>query len=231
MAGGRAGGGSGRRRSQGGARRGRPRAGGADASGEPAAEAGAGEGSLVRTLARLTEGVAGGAYRFGTALLLPREPSALQREAGAYLRELRELAGLTLAELSEAMDLRDRTLLKAVEEGTAALSFELILRLSSILARHDPLPFISRMTRSYNPTVWRFLEDWGPGRLPLQFERERRFVNVYRGHDAARKLSDEGFEHVLAFTRTAFEMALHFVAGEERVEEAPAAPSPEADSE
>jgi transcriptional regulator with XRE-family HTH domain len=188
----------------------------------------AGTRTLVRRLADLTGGVAGSAYRLGTALLLPGEPSAMRREAGAYLRELRELAGLTLSDLSDALDLSDRSALKAAEEGTAALSFELILRLSAILARHDPVPFISRMTRSYNPALWKLLEDWGVGRLPLQFERERLFVNIFRGHDAARGLSDAGFEKVLAFTRAAFELSLHFVADQEHVEDS--APGDEAGS-
>ena len=75
------------------------------------------------------------------------------------------------------------------------------------------------MTRTYNPTIWRILDDWGVGRLSLQIERERQFINIFRRHDAARKLSDEGFAHVLAFTRSAFDMALHFVAEQEGVED------------
>ncbi len=59
------------------------------------------------------------------------------------------------------------------------------------------------------------LNDWGVGRLPLHFEREREFINIYRGRDEARELSDEGFKRVLEFTRQAFETSLHFVAEEE----------------
>ncbi len=157
--------------------------------------------------------------RLGRALLLRPENPAMAKQAGASLRELRELAGLTLDELSEAVELKDHSLLRAVEEGTATLSFELILRLAALLARHDPIPFVIRFTRTYNPELWRFLEAWGIGRLPLQYEREREFVNVFRRHDAARALSDEGFARVLDFTRSAFELALHFVAEEEEVED------------
>ena len=155
--------------------------------------------------------------RIGRALLLRPENPKLAREAGDYLRELRELAGLTRDELSDAIDLEDHSLLDAVEDGTATLSFELILRLASILARHDPVPFVIRFTRSYNPELWRILEEWGVGRLPLQYSREREFLNVYRRHDAARKLSDQGFARVLDFTRSAFELSLHFIADEEHV--------------
>ena len=166
---------------------------------------------------------AGVPLRMAGALFL--EPEQLQslapqqrrmmRETGLYLRDLREVAGLTLAELSEALDLKDHSLLEAVERGTATLSFELVLRLAALLARHDPIPFIVRFVRTYNPEIWRVLEAWGIGRLPAQFERERQFLNVYRRHDAARKLSDEGFAKVLMFTNAAFEMSLHFAAEHE----------------
>jgi transcriptional regulator with XRE-family HTH domain len=177
--------------------------------------------ALVRGLAALTAGLerltapGGVGVRVGKALLLSPESARMRRDAGRYLRELRELAGLTLDELSEAIELSDHSLLLAVEKGTATLSFELILRLSALLARNDPVPFIAKLTRSYNPALWKLLEGWGIGRIPVQLERERRFVNVFRAHDAARKLSDASFEHVLDFTRAAFEMALDLAATEE----------------
>jgi len=107
--------------------------------------------------------------------------------------------------------MKDMSFLQAVENGTATLSFELILRLASLLARHDPVPFIIRYTRTYDPDVWKFLEDWGPGRLPLQYERERKFINIYRRHDALRALSDQEFERLLEFTRSAFDLAVSFL--------------------
>lgn len=149
--------------------------------------------------------------RVGKILSASPEQASLLREAGASLKDLREVAGLTVRELSEAIRLPDQSLLTAVENGTATLSFELILRLSALLARHDPVPFIIRYTRTYNPEVWAVLESWGAGRLPIQLERERQFVNIYRSCDSARDLSDTDFERVLEFTRSAFEMALSFV--------------------
>lgn len=136
---------------------------------------------------------------------------------GESLKDLREVAGLTISELSDAINLKDRSLLEAVENGTSTLSFELILRLAALLARNDPIPFIIKYTRTYNPDVWRILDDWGLGRIPLQYERERKFINIYRRHDAARALSDEGYDKVLAFTNNAFEMALHFIADAESI--------------
>jgi transcriptional regulator with XRE-family HTH domain len=172
--------------------------------------------SLAERLTGMVEQTAAGALRRAVDVggreigaWLP-QASEMRREAGAYVRELRELAGLTLDELADAIDLRDRSLLEAVEAGTATLSFELILRLAAILARHDPAPFVSRLARSYNPVLWELLEDWGVGRLPLQRVREREFVNILRGRDEARSLSDEDFARVIDFTRAAFETALHF---------------------
>jgi transcriptional regulator with XRE-family HTH domain len=172
--------------------------------------------SLGDRLTELVEHAAAGLLRRavdvggeGLAALLP-ETNEMRREAGAYVRELRELAGMTLEELSQAVEMSDRSTLEAVEAGTSTLSFELTLRLAAILARHDPLPFISRLVRTYNPVLWQLLEDWGIGELPLQLEREREFVNLLRGADEARELSDEEFARVLAFTRAAFELALDF---------------------
>jgi transcriptional regulator with XRE-family HTH domain len=187
--------------------------------------------ALVRAIGALTSGVSGAVSgagvgsRVGRALLSP-EAERMRRDAGHYVRELRELAGLTRDELAQAIQLSDHSLLAAVEKGTATLSFELILRLSALLARNDPVPFVARLTRSYNPVLWKLLEGWGIGRIPLQLERERRFVNVYRSHDVARRLSDAGFEHVLRFTQAAFEMALHFAATEEGLAEKPRGPRP-----
>ncbi|MEB2345036.1 MAG: XRE family transcriptional regulator [Deltaproteobacteria bacterium] len=207
-------------------KRGRPRKKGKAPSRSPGAPAPAGAGGLSAALARglgaLTGGVRGTVaatpgigLQVGRRLLLSREAARMRLEAGRTLRELRELAGLTVDELARALDLRDRTLLEAVEAGTATLSFELILRLSALVARNDPIPFVAQMARGSNPALWSVLEDWGVGRIPLQLERERRFLNLFRGHDVARELSDEGFERVLAFLRTAFELALGFVAEQE----------------
>ena len=153
--------------------------------------------------------------KIGEALASSPEQEKMIREAGSYLKDLREVAGLTMRDVSHSLKLADESLVAAVENGTATLSFELIMRMVALLARHDPVPFILRCTRTYNPQVWRVLEEWGLGKLPLHLERERQFINIYRGHDKARKLSDEGFQRVLDFTRSAFEMALHFVPEEE----------------
>jgi len=168
--------------------------------------------ALAARALQLAAKAGGTSIEVGKALIVSSSgDTKLMRESGAYLKDLRELAGLTQAELADALHMSDQSLLAAVEKGTATLSFELVLRLAALLARHDPVPFIIKFTRTYNPEIWAILEKWGVGRIPVHLERERQFVNVYRGHDAARKLTDKGFDQVLQFTRSAFEMALHFV--------------------
>lgn len=197
----------------------------AEASSSGAASSGdeEGEPNLLDRLA----GYTGSAYKIarrttGTSLRMGRKIMGSQDQlrmmlaAGESLRDLREVAGLTVNDLAEALNIQDKNLLEAVEDGTASLSFELILRLAAVLARNDPVPFILKYTRTYSPDTWRVLNDWGVGRLPLHFEREREFINIYRGRDEARELSDEGFKRVLALTRKSFEMSLHFVAEEEQ---------------
>ncbi|WP_372926615.1 helix-turn-helix domain-containing protein [Marinobacter sp.] len=168
--------------------------------------------SALRFAARSTDT----SLRVGRALMNSQDQLRVMLGAGKSLKDIREVAGLTLSEMSEALNLKDKSVLEAIENGTTTLSFELILRLAALIARNDPIPFILRITRNYNPEVWRILNDWGVGRLPLQFERERQFINIFRSHDDARTLSDEGFRKVLEFTRQSFEMSLHFIEEQEK---------------
>jgi transcriptional regulator with XRE-family HTH domain len=159
-------------------------------------------------------GAAADATMAATKLLLPNPGSraALER-TGTVLRRMREAAGLSISEVAAAIDLSDPGLLQLVENGKLALPFEIILRLASVLGRNDPISFVMRFTRSYNPEIWRTLERLGVGRLALQAGREREFANVYRANDAARNLSDEDFNEALQFTRAAFDMAVAFRRG------------------
>jgi hypothetical protein len=159
----------------------------------------------VRSWSDSVLGVAGAAAdaSIGAAkaiLIKPEQRRALAK-TGNVLRGMREAAGLSL---------NDPTLLDLVENGKVALPFEIILRLASVLGRNDPISFVMRFTRSYNPGVWHTLESLGIGRFAVQAGREREFANIYRSSDAARRLSDEDFGAVLAFTKAAFETALAF---------------------
>jgi len=168
----------------------------------------------VRSWSDSVLGIAGAAadVSIGAAKAIfvkPEQRDALEK-AGTVLRGMREAAGLSVSEVGEAINLKDPTLLDLVENGKIALPFEIILRLASVLGRNDPISFVMRFTRSYNPDVWHTLENLGIGRFAVQAGREREFANIYRGSDAARRLSDEEFAAVLAFTKAAFDMALVF---------------------
>lgn len=189
-----------------------------------------GDRSILGQMAGITAGISKSAvksiafkagslsFKIGKNLILNRDQllafSPEQREwmrrAGEAIRDARQVAGLTVDELGDALDLEDKTLLKAIEQGSATVSFDLILRLTSLLARHDPIPFFISIIRGFNPQIWTVLEDWGFGQLPSMLERDRQWINIYRSRDEARKLSDNEFEKVLDFTRSAFEMALEF---------------------
>ncbi len=143
--------------------------------------------------------------------LLPglSEPGVWTR-TGATLRRLRQATGLTVAEVGAAINLKDPSLIEAWENGRIAVPFEIVLRLAAVLGRNDPVGFVMKFTRSSNPDLWRSLENLGVGKLLIQSAREREFANIYRADDEARKLSDQEFAAVLAFTRAAFEMAMAF---------------------
>ena len=157
-------------------------------------------------------------FKVGKTIILSTEQlknySPEQRDwmkrAGMAVQDARQVAGLTIDELNEVLDLDDKTLLKAVEQGSATLSFDLIVRLTSLLARHDPIPFVVNVIRGYNPQLWTVMEDWGFGQLPTMLERDRQWVNIYRSRDEARQLSEAEHEKVIDFARSAFEMALEF---------------------
>jgi transcriptional regulator with XRE-family HTH domain len=168
----------------------------------------------VRAWADSVLGIAGAAadVSMGAAkaiLVKPGQRAALAK-TGTVLRGMREAAGMSLKQVGEAIDLKDPALLDLVEHGKVALPFEIILRLASVLGRNDPISFVMRFTRSYNPEVWHTLENLGIGRFAVQAGREREFANIYRASDAARRLSDEDFMAALGFVRAAFELALTF---------------------
>lgn len=201
----------------------------AAASTPPAAETPFGQ--LFDSLSDLTSELTSSALRLATrtrataARAIARTPDQLRMmaAAGESLRDMREVAGLTVLEITDALNLRDKSIWEAVEDGREALSFDLILRLASLVARNDPLPFVLKYTRTYNPRLWEIMHELKLDQLPLQFERERSFINIYRRHDAARKLSDAGFERVLGFTQHAFDLAIHFVARQDEEQPPPAA--------
>ncbi len=165
----------------------------------------------VRSWAGTALGLAGSAADMSLLLAASRagpKRRATIEKAGALLKRTRETAGLTAQELGQAINLRDATLLEHAESGSIVLPFEIILRLAAVLGRRDPVAFVMNLTRSYNPELWKTLEDLGVGRLVAHAGREREFVNIYRARDEARRLTDEQFARMLAFVAAALDLAL-----------------------
>ena len=154
----------------------------------------------------------------------PRQQAAIDK-AASMLRQARAAAGITTRELGRAIDMTDPVLLEQAERGKAALPFEVILRLAGVLGRHDPVTFVMKLARSYNPQLWRALDDLGIGRLAVQAGRERELANLYRANDAARRLSDEDFAAVLGFVKAGFDLAVSFHGGSAGKRAAPRAKS------
>ena len=138
------------------------------------------------------------------------EPERLEAmaDAGHFLRDARETAGMSIKELSESLGLSDKAVLEDIESGATIMPLELMLRSASLLARHDPIPFLIKFMRTYNPALEKTLEQWGVLALPKQYERERRFVNLYRQHDVLRGFSDEEYERFIHYMESSSNLVL-----------------------
>jgi len=194
-----------------------------------------GNDNLLDSLVKLTGQVAGGTLdlarntatmtaMFGESWLRNTlvnrfEPERLEAmaEAGRFLREARELAGLSIKELSDSLGLSDRKVLEDIESGERIMPLELMLRSASLLARHDPVPFLIKFMRTYNPALEQTLEQWGVMVLPRQYERERRFVNLVRQHDELRKLSDEEYDRFIHYMDSSLNLVLEVMLKEKEI--------------
>ncbi|MBN7798656.1 helix-turn-helix domain-containing protein [Parahaliea mediterranea] len=188
--------------------------------------------SLFDALMRLSGQVAGGTLElarstatltamFGeswlrNALLNTMEPERLEAmaDAGHFLRDARETAGMSLKELADSLGVSDKRILEDVESGDKIMPLELVLRCASLLARHDPIPFLIKFMRTYNPQLEQTLESWGVMALPKQYERERRFINLYRKHDVLRGFSDEEFQRFIDYMESSSNLVLDVMARE-----------------
>jgi transcriptional regulator with XRE-family HTH domain len=169
---------------------------------------------MVRDLGRWADGVlttAGASAKMASLVSPminhPATSSSLKR-AGELLHDVRETAGLSVQDLGAAIDLKDATLLEHFEAGKVALPFDVILRIAAVLGRNDPIPFVMRLLRESNPRLARTLEDLGIGKLVAHVGREREFVNLYRGKDELRTLSNQEFAALLKVVDSALGMAL-----------------------
>jgi transcriptional regulator with XRE-family HTH domain len=188
--------------------------------------------SLLMSLRKLTGQVAGGTLglarntaamtaMFGenwlrSTVLNQLEPERLEAmsEAGHFLRDARETAGISIKELSESLGLADKTMLEDIESGQTIMPLEVMLRSASLLARHDPIPFLIKFMRTYNPALEQTLEQWGVLTLPKQYERERRFVNLYRQHDVLRGFTDAEYERFTHYMQSSIGLVLDVMQSE-----------------
>jgi transcriptional regulator with XRE-family HTH domain len=154
------------------------------------------------------------------------EPERLEAmaEAGHFLRDARETAGLSMKDLADNLGLSDNSVLEEVESGEGIMPLELMLRSAALLARHDPIPFLIKFMRTYNPSLEKRLEKWGVLSLPKHFERERRFVNIYRQHDVLRSLTDEEHDRFIEYMNSSTELILNVML-KEKAANSPAAAS------
>lgn len=145
--------------------------------------------------------------------LMMRTPDYMMQmgKSGRYLKDLREVAGLSVEELARTIKMDNPDTLKAIEEGRSPLNLDILYRLASFHARHDPLGFMLKFSREHAPLLWQILKLSGMDKLLISAEREVKFINIYRAHDKARNLSDEQFDKVIAFMDKAFDMALDLV--------------------
>ena len=190
--------------------------------------------SLLQSLRKLTGQVAGGTLglarntatmtaMFGenwlrTTVLNQLEPERLEAmaEAGHFLKDARETAGMSIVDLSESLGLADNSMLEDIESGQTIMPLEVMLRSASLLARHDPIPFLIKFMRTYNPALEQTLEQWGILALPKQYERERRFVNLYRQHDVLRGLSDDEYERFIHYMQSSISLVLDVMQSEKK---------------
>ena len=182
--------------------------------------------SLLGSLRKLTGQVAGGTFElarntatmtamFGenwlrNTVLNHMEPERLEAmaDAGHFLRYARETAGMSVKDLGDSLGLTDNSVLEDIESGQTIMPLELMLRSASLLSRHDPIPFLIKFMRTYNPALEKTLEQWGVLALPKQYERERRFVNLMRQHDSLRSLSDEEYERFIHYMESSSSLVL-----------------------
>ncbi|MCB1687918.1 MAG: hypothetical protein KDI33_05510 [Halioglobus sp.] len=199
--------------------------------------------SLLDALRKRTEQIAGGTFDFArntatltamfgeswlrNALLNKLEPERLEAmaEAGRFLQDARETAGMSLKDLSESLGLSDRAVLEDIESGETIMPLELMLRSAALLARHDPIPFLIKFMRTYNPALEKALEQWGVLALPKQYERERRFVNLMRQHDKLRRLSDDEYDRYIHYMESSSNLVLDVMHKEKAANATSAKPS------
>jgi transcriptional regulator with XRE-family HTH domain len=146
--------------------------------------------------------------------MLMRAPEYMEQagRAGRYLKDLREVAGLTIEDLGQAINVENPDLLRAIEEGRAPITVDILFRLASFYSRNDPITFMMDFSKTYAPWLWQMLRFTGLEKLLITVERELKFINIYRSRDKARQLDNQEFEKLVQFTQQSFDLALDLIA-------------------
>lgn len=84
------------------------------------------------------------------------ETKALRRNAGRWLKQLRETAGLTQAELADRVGLRYYTFVSQVESGLGRVPIEIQGAWAEALGV-EPADFARELLRHYEPELHRLL--------------------------------------------------------------------------
>lgn len=85
--------------------------------------------------------------------------AALRKEAGAYVKGLREKAGITQAQLAKSLGLEYYTLISQIENGKTRVPPDQMLRWAQELDV-EPRLFGQRLLQYYDPFMWQLL--FGP---------------------------------------------------------------------
>jgi hypothetical protein len=115
---------------------------------------------------------------------------------------------MSIKEVSDSLGLSDNAVLEDIESGQTIMPLEVMLRATSLLARHDPIPFLIKFMRTYNPALEKTLEQLGVLTIPKHYERERRFVNLYRQHDMLRQFSDDEYDRFIEYMESSSNLVL-----------------------
>jgi len=171
--------------------------------------------SLIKTLPGLaSQTFARAAGQSGNLLdMLLKAPEYMEQvgKAGGYLKDMRQVAGLTLDDLAKAVDIDNPDILRAVEEGRSPITLDILFRLGSFYSRNDPFSFVVNFSREYAPWLWQILRITGIEKMLITLEREIKFINIYRSRESARHLSDANYDRLLDFVRQSFSLAMDFI--------------------
>jgi transcriptional regulator with XRE-family HTH domain len=181
-------------------------------------------GMAAQTFAR----AAGQSTNFVDMLLRAPEYMEHAGKAGRYLKDLREVAGLTVEDLGKAIEIENLDLLRAIEEGRSPITIDILFRLASFYSRNDPFTFMMDFSKTYAPWIWQILRFTGLEKLLITLERELKFINIYRSRDVARALGNQEFDKLVAFTQQSFDMALDLIADTSIQRKAATPPTPPA---